>query len=384
MTIFKAFLRILARNAWVLILYSAILIFFSVFSVQANDLNLNFESAKPNLYLRNLDTESAFSQSLVQYLTQNNNIVELSDADGALDDALFHRQVNYAITIPSGFGANFLANSHPQLIIQSTGDYNASLAEMSLQRFLTTAESYHLIESSENELIQDIEQTLATDVSVELATQRDVNGLEQATFYYNFLNYPLLVGCIFMICMVMLSFHDEKVSPRIAMGGLRPTQINRILLSANSLFALLLWLAYVGVSFLVAGRVMWSFAGLCFILNSFVFTICVTALALLLAKLIRSRNAINGVTNVIGLGSSFICGAFVPLAWLPNSVRVIAHVFPSYWYIDANEKIKLLEGISWEQLAPIFLNMGVVIIFTLVFILATNLVSRHRTRCNNR
>lgn len=382
MTIFKAFLCVLRRNAWILIMYSAILIFFSIFSVQANNTNLNFEATKPDLYLVNHDGDSELSQSLAQYLAAHNNLIELSEEADALDDALFYRQINYAVTIPKGFGTDFLAGKEPTLAIRSTGDYNATFAEMTLQRYLNTAQSYRLIYQEESELIRSVEKTLAEEVPIELAAKRDVSGLEQAAFYYNFLNYPLIAGCIFMICTVMLSFREEKVARRIAVGGIRPEHINRALLFANSLFAFLLWLVYVGVSFIVVGRVMWLVQGAWFILNSFVFAFCVTSLALLLANIVRSRNALNGLTNVIGLGSSFLCGAFVPLVWLPESVRLVAHAFPSYWYIDANEKIKALETCTWDHVTPVLFNMAVVLIFTLVFILVTNLLSRrarHRT-----
>lgn len=383
MIIFKTFLQILRRNAWILIMYSAILIFFSIFSLKANDATLNFEATKPDLYLQNLDTGSDFSQSLAIYLTERNNIIELPDDADALSDALFYRRINYAVTIPEGFGATFLAGDTPTLTVRSTGDYNAELAEMTLQRFLNTAESYRLIDQSEADLIRDVETTLASEISVTLASKRDVSGLEQAAFYYNFLNYPLLVGCIFMICTVMLSFRNGKVAGRIAVSGMRPERINRVLLLANSLFGGLLWLIYVIISFLIVGHTMLSLQGLWFILNSLVFAFCAIVTALLLANLVRSRNALNGVTNVIGLGTSFLCGAFVPLSFLPNSVKAIAHIFPSYWYIDANEKIKLLEDCSWEQVAPIICNMLVVLVFALGFIVIMNLLTRRAQRRTN-
>lgn len=383
MIIFKTFLQILRRNAWILIMYSAILIFFSIFSLKANDATLNFEATKPDLYLQNLDTGSDFSQSLANYLTEHSNIIELPDEADALSDALFYRRINYTVTIPEGFGATFLAGNTPTMIVRSTGDYNAELAEMTLQRFLNTAESYRLIDQSEADLIRDVEATLASEIPVTLASKRDVSGLEQAAFYYNFLNYPLLVGCIFMICTVMLSFRDGKIAGRIAVSGMRPERINRVLLLANSLFGGLLWLIYVIISFLIVGHTMLSLQGLWFILNSLVFAFCAIVTALLLANLVRSRNALNGVTNVIGLGTSFLCGAFVPLSFLPNSVKAIAHIFPSYWYIDANEKIKLLEDCSWEQVAPIICNMLVVLVFALGFIVIMNLLTRRARRRTN-
>ncbi len=378
MTVFKAFLKILSRNKWILILYTTILIFFSVFSVQSNENTMVFESTKPDIYITNHDEDQGITRSLINYLTERSNVISLPSEEDALSDAIFYRHVNFAIEIPAGFRTDFLAGKNPEITTQSSGDYNASLAEMTLTRFLETAGAYRLIDHDEQKLIQDIEKTLSTEVPVRLTTKLDASGLNRAAFYYNFLNYPLLVGCIFIICLILLSFRDPKIADRITIGALKPEKVNRILLGANCLFAAAMWLVYVLISFIVVGGAMFSIQGLLFILNSFVFTFLVVALALLIANLVKSRNALNGLVNVIGLGSSFLCGAFVPMQWLPDFVRTIAHVLPSYWYIEANNKISTLETLSWSTLQPIFFNILVVILFAATFIVLTNFITARR------
>lgn len=379
MTVFKAFLRILARNKWVIFVYTAILVIFSVFSLQANQSTTTFEATKPDLYLVNYDPDQGITKSLVDYLSEHNNLVSLPDDNPeAISDTIFYREINYFIEIPAGFGADFLAGKNPAILTRSTGDYNASLAEMNLARFLDVASQYLLIDQDEAALIADLERTLALDVQVELTATRDVSNLDRAAFYYSFMNYPLLVGCIYIISTIMLSFQEEKVARRVRMGGLTPQHVNHILLTANSLFALVLWLIYVLISFIIVGATMFSPHGLWFILNSFIFTLCATTLAFLISTLLKSRNAINGITNVVALGSSFLCGAFVPITWLPDAVITIAHALPSYWYISANDQIASLEAFSLDTLRPIIIHLLIVLAFALVFILFANLLSRRR------
>ncbi len=386
MTVFKAFLRILARNKWVILMYSAILIVFSVFSLQANESTVTFEAVKPDLCIINHDAEEGITKSLVDYLSANNNIIDLpADDPDAISDALFYRKINYLVEIPAGFRDDFLAGRNPAITTRSTGDYNASLAEMNLTRFLDVANQYLATAASsgtqtvdESTLIKNLETTLATEVDVQLTSALDTTSLDRAAFYYNFMNYPLLVGCIYIVATVMLSFRDEKISRRIAMGGVTPEHVNRILLAANALFALALWLSYVLISFVVVGPVMFSLHGLWLILNSFVFTLCATALAFLIANLLRSRNAINGITNVVALGSSFLCGAFVPITWLPEGVVAVAHILPSYWYISANDFITTLETFTFDSLQPVILHLLVILAFTTLFTVIANLLSHRR------
>jgi len=100
--------------------------------------------------------------------------------------------------------------------------------------------------------------------------------------------------------------------------------------------------------------------------------------AFLIGNLITNKEAINGIVNVVALGSSFLCGAFVPAEWLPDAVLKIAHVLPTYYYINSNDRLKMLEVVSFESLKPIILNMGIIVIFILEFVALSNIVARKK------
>ena len=116
--------------------------------------------------------------------------------------------------------------------------------------------------------------------------------------------------------------------------------------------------------------------GVIYIINSLVLTICATAIAFLIGNLVSNKGAING----IALGSSFLCGAFVPMEWLPDSVLKMAHAFPTYYYISTNEALKTLEEINFERLKPIITNMAIILGFAVVFIILANIVSRRKRK----
>ena len=125
---------------------------------------------------------------------------------------------------------------------------------------------------------------------------------------------------------------------------------------------------------------MFTTHGMIYILNSLIFTICAVTIAFLIGNLVTNKNAINGIVNVVALGSSFLCGAFVPLEWLPDSVIKIAHILPSYYYISSNEMITELEIVNFETMKPILINMVIILIFTIAFIIATNILSRNKRK----
>ena len=104
------------------------------------------------------------------------------------------------------------------------------------------------------------------------------------------------------------------------------------------------------------------------------------SLAFLIGNIVNSKTAINGIINVVALGSSFLCGAFVPMEWLPKYVLSISHILPSYWYIKTNELIKTMEVISLKNLEPLIVNEIVLFLFMVIFIVITNIISKKKRK----
>lgn len=380
MIIFKTFLKVLNKCKGPVILYTVILLFFAGFSLNSNEASTSFTAAKPNIYINNEDSSGAISTALVKYMKANCNIVDLKQEKEAIDDALFYRDVNMTITIPAHFHDDFMDGKKPQLIIRTTQDYNASLAALMLERYLSSASFYQQAGYKESELVAHIEEAMLQKCKVEMTSSLDNDGLTSASYYFNFANYSIIAGCIYVICLVLSSFKNEMIAKRTLISSCNYRKLNRVLLLSNSLFALILWLLYVIISFILLKDVMLTMHGAVFILNTFVFTCCAVALAFLIANLNINKNAINGLVNVIALGSSFLCGAFVPAEMLPDFVLKIAHILPSYWFINTNNRITELETISMDKLQPIFINMGMMFLFILLFIVIANFISKRKRK----
>ena len=67
---------------------------------------------------------------------------------------------------------------------------------------------------------------------------------------------------------------------------------------------------------------------------------------------------------------------------MPDTILKIAHILPSYWYIQTNEAVKTLETINFETLKPILINMGVVLLFSLFFVVVTNIITKKKRKIN--
>lgn len=376
MTVYKTFLKVVNKYKFTILLYSIMLIVFAGFNMQTSENSTNFVETKPDVLIVNNDKEQRLTKNLIEYIEKNSNIMDIEENEEARNDALFYRDVNYIIYIPENYSKDFLDGLNPEIEIKSTGDYGSSYAEMMLTRYIKVANIYQKETQNEQELITKINETLSKETEVEVTSKLDTDNLSRATFYYNFLNYSILAGCVYVICLILLSFREEKIRKRTIISSMNYKKHNRQLLISNSLLAIVLWIFYVILSFVLIGDIMFTTHGLIYIANSFVFTICAVTIAFLIGNLVNNKNATNGIVNVVALGTSFLCGAFVSIEWLPDSILKIAHILPSYWYIQTNETVKTLEAINFETLKPILTNMGVVLLFSLLFIVVTNIITR--------
>ena len=380
MTVFKTFLKILNKNKFIIILYTLFLIFFGGFNMQTSESNINFVASKPDIMIVNYDEEKGITKDLIKYIEENSNVVDLKNNEDAINDALFYRDVNYVVYIPKNYNKDFMDGKNPEIEIKSTGDYQSSFAEMLLSRYIKVANIYQKSINSEEELISKINETLSKKSEVEITSKLDTNILSKATFYYNFANYSIMACLIYVICLILASFKDIKIQKRTIISSTNYKTLNRQLLLSNSLFSIILWMIYVVLSFILVGDIMFSIHGIFYLINSFVFTICATTIALFIGNIVSNKNAISGIVNVIALGSSFLCGAFVPMEWLPEEVIKIAHILPSYYYISNNEILKTLEIINFNTIKPILLNIIIILSFSIIFIILTNIISKRKQK----
>ena len=181
---------------------------------------------------------------------------------------------------------------------------------MMLTRYIKVANIYQKELQNEDELIKTINETLEKETETEITSKLDTDNLTRAAFYYNFMNYSILAGCVYVICIIISSFREEKIRKRTVISSMNYKKFNRQLLVSNGALAFILWLLYVVLSFILIGDIMFTTHGLILIANSFIFSVCSLTIAFLIANLINNKNAINGIINVVALRFKFLVWCF--------------------------------------------------------------------------
>ncbi len=382
MTVFKTFFRIVNKLKPTIILYTALLIIFGAVNMKTSDNNINFVNSKPDILIINQDVNKGLTKNLIDYMKKNSNIVKVENNEEKINDALFYREVSYVIYIPKDYRKNVLLGKNPKLDIKKTDEYDAHLSEMMLKRYIKLQNIYNEEAGSEDELITLINDNINDDVNVKITSKVDTSKTYNIAYYFNFASYSILAIIIYIICLVLCSFKEESISKRINISSINYKSHNNKKLLASIVFSSIVWLLFVIIGVTIVGDIMFSIRGLISIINSFIFTFCALTLSILISSLTNNKNAISGIVNVIALGSAFLCGAFVPAEYLPSSVLNFAHILPAYYYINSNDLLKNIDVINISSMHPIIINMIIIIMFSILFIILNNVVTRKKRKSN--
>ena len=378
MTVFNTFWKVINKYKGTIILFTVMLVTFGGINTTSNNSTVDFTNSKPDIIIVNNSGNNDLTKNLISYLEKNTNVKDVKNTEEARNDALFYREVNYIIYIHKDYQKDVLSGKTPEIDIKTVGDYTSSLAEMLLTRYLKIQSIYAKNISTEQELITVINKNLSKTSEVTITSKVDRAKTSRVSRYFNFASYSAMFIIIFVICMVLSSFHTKTIKKRTIISSMNYKTHNKYLLRASFIYSIIVWLLFMLLGTILFSNTILSLRGLVYALNLFIFIFTSLTLALLLSTLIDNKDAVNGIVNVISLGSAFLCGAFIPTEWLPETVIKISRIFPTYWYVNSNDLLASLQTINMTSLNQVIINMIVMLVFALIFIIINNLVSKKK------
>ena len=382
MTVFKTILKILNKLKGMIILYTVMLVAITTINQTSGNNITNFEESKPNMLIVNKDTKNAITTGFVDYLNKHSKIkdIDINDEE-KINDAIFYRDVSFVVYIPENFANDLLNGQNPNLEYKSSGDEYSSYSQMMVEKYIKMILIYKDYYDGD-ELISKVNNVVEKDVKISLKTKLDISKLSSMTRYFNFLNYALLAGCVYCISMILSSLKEENVRKRTIISSFNYKKYNRIVLLSNAIVIFAMWVLYMILSIILFKDLMISENGLAYIINSFIFALCSLSIGFLIGNITQNKNAIGGIVNVVAVGTSFLCGCFVPFEYMHEYVLKIAHIFPTYYFVLNNEIIKTMETFNFKDIKPLIGNGAIVIGFSLIFIIFTNYISKRKRIIN--
>jgi ABC-2 type transport system permease protein len=384
MQVFKLCLKILKKNIPSMLIYLIIFMVVSLImsSATASDQQKDniFTTVKSDIVFISEET-SPLIDGLKNELGKIANFIEIPDETEALQDALYFRSVSYILRIPKGFTESFISGENVHLekttIPNSIGN---TYIDLSINKYLNTAKLYiqHMNNITQESLSEYLQSDLAISTSVEMQTNSNYTKKHTLiNYFFNYLSYTLISVLILGMSTLMLVFNNNDLKRRNVCSPLSANTVNMQFILATLLFTLVSWLVMVIFCFIFNYRDSFNNNTVYFIVNSFVFAICGASISFLIGNLVKSREAISAVSNVVTLGTSFISGVFVPQEFLGDTVLKIASFTPTYWYVDANNRIAELTQFDITHMEPVLRNMLIQFGFALAFFAIALVIAKH-------
>lgn len=378
MTVFKTYWKIVKKNIGIIILYTVMLLVFGTMNLKTNKNSFEYVSSKPDIIIVN-NSSGIITDNLISFLKTNANVKNITD-ETDIDDAVFFRDANYVIYIPKDFESKLESGKEVNIDIKTNNSYDSYIASELLNKYLDVFSKYMNLYNDKVVAIQKLDNTLNKKAGVVIENKTNLNS--KTSLFYNFSSYSIMAIVIYIICLVLSSFNDEKISKRTNVSGMNYKTFNNYLYISSFTFTFIIFIVYLILSFLILKNNILNINGFLYSLNMFIFFIVSFTMAILISNLVKSKGAISGVVNVISLGSAFLCGAFIPVKYMPSFALKIAHIFPTFYFIDNNEYIASLQNFDKASYEFVLKNFIIMIIFIIFFLILNTLLTRFKRKVN--
>lgn len=393
MIVFKTFWRIMKQYWWIVFIYVAILTSLSVINLKTAPVT-DFVDTKPEITIVSQDSSDLatkpFTKNFLNYLSKNTKVIDLKESETT--DALFYQKISMILYLPEDLESKILSGQKVTLNYHTSGNYTAELSKSLIKRYFelqrteilesknSSKEQSNILSKDSEKIITSLNQRLDQSPTVRLASKNATN-LSKTAAFFNFASYTIMAIILYVTCFINASFNKSSVKKRTMISSLHLKKYNFSLLLANSIFAFSVFALLTTLSFFVLGNIVLTPFFIFEILNILLYTLAALTLAELVSTFNLSRDAVSGVVNLLSLAPAFLSGAFVPTYFLPSFVLTIAHIFPTYWFIDTNNKITTMTEFNFSSFLTILPNLLVLVLFSIIFIVA-NLVLSKKKRIN--
>jgi len=382
MPVFKLCLHIYKKNLKTMMIYFIIFIALAfIFAGATKSMEeKGFSQTKANIALI-AEENTPLVEGLRDSLEKVATIVQVPDDKSAIQDALYFREVSYVLRVPAGFTEKFMAGE--EVLLEKTtipNSVDAIYINLQVDQYLQLAKIYsQSTDLDVSTLAKYVTDDMKIATEVEMVQSPDTNQDQSNTMYYfNFMAYSLFSVLILGISTVLLVFNGVDIRRRNSCSPVKASSMNFQFLLANMTFSLACWAIYILFCILFNYKTIQSGNMLLFMLNSFVFTICAASISFLIGTLVKNRQTISAIANVVALGTSFISGVFVDQSLLSESVLKIASFTPTYWFVKGNNLIAVMTKITGSNLTDVLGYIGIEVGFSIAFIALALVVGKQK------
>ncbi|MEG0314878.1 MAG: ABC transporter permease [Erysipelotrichaceae bacterium] len=372
MTVFKNYFKVTKSYLGITIMYIAMFTIIAIFTCSSNEQETK-ELSKANVIVINED-DGVYAKQLETYLKDSFEIIECENKEESIKDKLFIGTSDIAITIPKGYSKNFNTKDELMLVKRQVPNSNeANLVDDKINKYLNLSELYLNSGSSIEQLPSLINKDLNTKSDVEFLEGSN-QALGNMKSYFNFSNYMIIMLVSSVVGLIYNAFNQVSVKKKNLVSSTPYSRVTLQIFAGSVIVGFAICAAFIGVAMFMFKDIFFTTYGLLYSLNLGIFTVFSLALTAFICTLIEEVEARSFLINILGLGTSFICGAFIPQEILATSVVNASKLLPNYYFIANNNIIAEISKFNMDTLSPVFTNIFILLGFT-ALILFLNVIA---------
>lgn len=379
MQVFKAFMKITKKRLHIFLIYIICFIAIGTIMSMTNSDTEKFESSKVRVSINDLDNTSA-SRALVEYIEKIAEIQNKEIPEEKIQDALFYRSTDVILTIEKGFEDKIANGETDDLLSEYNipGTFAAELFDSQVNRYIGMVKACAAGGMSMTEAFKEASELSMEEVETQrLSFTEELNSDFDTNIAHFFQYIPYIVLCVLLtgLCPTILILTGKEIRSRINCSCMSATSQLMQIICGTVIIVFGVYAVLMVTAAVLYGNMLLSTVGMYAIINAFVFTLFAMMLMLLISVISPKVSSLNMIAQVIGLGSSFLCGVFVPQSMLSETVIGIGKFLPVYWYVKANN---MISGMNSEVFAvgDYMTCLGIQLAFTVALLFVTLLVSR--------
>jgi len=379
MQIFKAFFKTVKRQSASLSIYFIIFLFLTIFltSNGQSQQDTTYKTTKVKIAVIDRDN-TVLSKSLYNYIDNNHTIVNIKDDKETMSDELFYENVEYIVIINQGFQDKIKAGNSENVIesVKVPQSVSGQFVDNQINQYLSTLNVY----VSSGYSVQDASKlaldTSAISAQVSLHKTSNASTVRSSTYYF-FSYVPYILICVLTLGLgsILITFRKYDLNSRIQCSALSISKKNISLTLSSLLFSFACWALFIVMAAVMYNTDFFNIKGLLYACNSFIFLLIAMSIVYVISYFVESTSILSMISNVLGLGLSFLGGIFVPLEFMSNGVVAFAKFLPTYWYVKSNQIIDTYTGTS-EQISTFLSYIGIEFIFALAIFSAALAASK--------
>lgn len=357
--------------------------------IYSNNLDSSFNQVEIKMGLVNHDQGNVVTDHFVDYLSDQNEIVDLPDDEEAIVDALYYENANYVLEIPAGFGDALLEGDDliplekrvgPESSVETYADILINNYIRNFQ-YVNTGTTDINDPDAVNTTLQLVTDSIADHITVSTSesTNLDPDTIGFGMSFTHLASYTMIMTLITVFGFPMISMRNPEIMKRDRLGNVSTSRRNTELFLACSIFGLALWLLIMTVGGLVYGfDTLFSSHGQLLLLSSFVAMFGIQQMAFFTVTVAPNKGIVSFCSIAISLLVAFTSGLFIPRNFTSPVMQQIAQIATPIWQVKADEIILSAENLNPTQLNTVFQYMGIQVLIALAYMSLTYIYRRYR------